>query len=137
MLLNIKPIDIQTMPRYRVVTIAYNRGALGTMLVCDITERQLLIMLLVVILDWGVEGGRPVGGLPSQLTFIRLVGDGEGKLYLVGGVGNNGILRSIQVWEMGGGGNWVEVQCLPDLMCRKFVLVCYHNYEDVVNVFIC
>ncbi|TKY57888.1 F-box/kelch-repeat protein [Spatholobus suberectus] len=86
----------------------------------------------VVIFD--LESGRwerPVGELPSQLTFVRLVSDGEGKLYLVGGVGNNGISRSIKLWELGGDGNWVEVQSLPDLMCRKFVSVCYHNYEHV------
>ncbi|WVY91493.1 hypothetical protein V8G54_037007, partial [Vigna mungo] len=74
---------------------------------------------------------KPIGGLPSQLTFVRLVSDGEGKLYMVGGVGNNGISRSIKLWELGGDGNWVEVQSLPDLMCKKFVAVCYHNYEHV------
>ncbi|KRH15449.1 hypothetical protein GLYMA_14G088700v4 [Glycine max] len=76
---------------------------------------------------------RPVWELPSHhLTFVRLVSDGGGKLYLVGGVGSNGISRSIKLWELGGDGNyWVEVQSLPDLMCRKFVSVCYHNYEHV------
>ncbi|CAJ1972816.1 unnamed protein product [Sphenostylis stenocarpa] len=74
---------------------------------------------------------RPVRGLPSQLTFVRLVSDGEGKLCLVGGIGNNGISRSIKLWELDGDGNWVEVQSLPDLMCKKFVSVCYHNYEHV------
>ncbi|XP_061355692.1 F-box/kelch-repeat protein At5g43190 [Gastrolobium bilobum] len=86
----------------------------------------------VVFFD--LESGRwerPIGELPSQLTFVRLVSDGEGKLYLVGGIGNNGISRSIKLWELGEDGNWVEVQSLPDLMCRKFVSVCYHNYEHV------
>lgn len=79
---------------------------------------------------------RPIGELPSQLTFVRLVSVnddvGEGKkLFLIGGVGNNGISRSIKLWEMSEEGNWIEIQSLPDLMCRKFVSVCYHNYEHV------
>ena len=86
------------------------------------------------VVKFDLESGiwkRPIGVLPSQVTFVRLVSDGEGKLYLVGGVGNNGISRSIKLWEMDEEGNWVEVQSLPDLMCRKFVSVCYHNYEHV------
>ncbi|WVZ19740.1 hypothetical protein V8G54_007062 [Vigna mungo] len=74
----------------------------------------------VVIFDLGSgRWEKPIGGLPSQLTFVRLVSDGEGKLYLVGGVWNNGISRSIKLWELGGDENWVEVQSLPDLMCKK------------------
>nr|KYP48668.1 F-box/kelch-repeat protein At5g43190 family [Cajanus cajan] len=91
------------------------------------------------VVVFGLESGeweRLDAGLPSQLTFVKLVsdgeGEGEGKLYLVGGVGSNGISRSIKVWEYGSGNeNWVEMQSLPDLMCRKFVSVCYHNYEHV------
>ncbi|KAK7310811.1 hypothetical protein RJT34_08554 [Clitoria ternatea] len=74
---------------------------------------------------------RLVGGLPEELIFVRLVSDGDGKLYLLGGVGNNGISRSIKLWEMGGERDWVEVQSLPEILCRKFVSVCYHNYEHV------
>ncbi|CAJ2675353.1 unnamed protein product [Trifolium pratense] len=80
---------------------------------------------------------RSIGGLPNQLTFVRLVSvnDDDGfegkKLFLIGGVGNNGISRSIKLWEMSDEGNWVEIQSLPDLMCKKFVSVCYHNYEHV------
>ncbi|XP_057427786.1 F-box/kelch-repeat protein At5g43190 [Lotus japonicus] len=86
------------------------------------------------IVRFDLESGvweRPVGELPGQLTFARLVSDGEGKLYLIGGVGNNGISRSIKLWELGEAGDWVEVQSLPELMCRKFVSVCYHKYEHV------
>lgn len=86
----------------------------------------------VVIFDLGSgKWEKPIWELPSQLTFVRLVSHGEGKLYMVGGVGNIGISRSIRLWELGGDGNWIEVQSLPDLMCRKFVSVCYHNYEHV------
>ncbi|KAE8725759.1 hypothetical protein F3Y22_tig00008146pilonHSYRG00156 [Hibiscus syriacus] len=70
--------------------------------------------------------------MPRGLTFVRLVSDAvKGKLYLVGGVGRNGISRSVELWELGEGGNWEELERLPELMCRKFVSVCYHNYEQV------
>ncbi|XP_020211596.1 F-box/kelch-repeat protein At5g43190 [Cajanus cajan] len=78
---------------------------------------------------------RHVAELPHrhQLTFVRLVSDGDqGKLYLLGGVGNDGISRSITLWEMmGERGVWVEVARLPEIVCRKFVSVCYHNYDHV------
>ncbi|MED6181921.1 hypothetical protein PIB30_023943 [Stylosanthes scabra] len=76
---------------------------------------------------------RPIGVLPDEVTFLRLVSDGgEGKkLFLIGGVGSNGISRSIKLWEFSNEENWNEVESLPDLMCRKFVSVCYHNYEQV------
>lgn len=73
---------------------------------------------------------RPHTSLPSHVSFVRLVSDGE-KLYLVGGIGSNGISRSIKIWEMGEMGNWAEVETLPELICRKFVSVCYHNYEHI------
>ncbi|QHN88573.1 hypothetical protein HN51_017546 [Arachis hypogaea] len=92
----------------------------------------------VVKFDLGIgKLERPIGVLPNQVTFLRLVGDGgEGKkMYLVGGVGSNGISRSIKLWEFceenDYGNYWNEVESLPDLMCRKFVSVCYHNYEHV------
>ncbi|KDP41623.1 hypothetical protein JCGZ_16030 [Jatropha curcas] len=69
--------------------------------------------------------------LPEDITFIRLVSDGEGKLYLLGGIGRNGISRIMKLWELGNGGNWTEIESLPEMMCRKFVSVCYHNYEHV------
>ncbi|KAK7351593.1 hypothetical protein VNO77_11157 [Canavalia gladiata] len=88
------------------------------------------------VVRFDLESGkweRLVGDLPNQLSFVRLVSDGEGKLYLLGGVGNNGISRSIHLWEMGGEGGafWVLVQSLPQIMCQKFVSVCYHNYDHV------
>lgn len=69
--------------------------------------------------------------LPNQLTFVRLVSNGEGKLYLIGGVGRNGISRSMKLWELGDGGEWIEMESLPDMMCKKFMSVCYHNYGHV------
>ncbi|KAJ6404949.1 hypothetical protein OIU84_013010 [Salix udensis] len=69
--------------------------------------------------------------LPGDLTFVRLVSDGENKLYLIGGVGRNGISRGVKLWESGDGRNWIEVESLPEMMCKKFVSVCYHNYERV------
>ncbi|XP_042018339.1 F-box/kelch-repeat protein At5g43190-like [Salvia splendens] len=67
--------------------------------------------------------------LPDGLAFARLAGDGDRKLYLVGGVGASGISRSIKLWELGEG--WVEVETMPEMVCRKFLSVCYHNYEHV------
>lgn len=70
--------------------------------------------------------------LPSDVVFVRLVSDCEGgKLYLIGGVGRNGISKRLKVWEMDGENGWIEVETLPELMCRKFMAVCYHNYEHV------
>ncbi|KAK4779299.1 hypothetical protein SAY86_006827 [Trapa natans] len=73
--------------------------------------------------------------LPENLTFLRLVSDGERKLYMVGGVGTNGISRMMKLWELDGDGEgrkrWIEVGILPELMCRKFMSVCYHTYEHV------
>ncbi|KAJ8773297.1 hypothetical protein K2173_028474 [Erythroxylum novogranatense] len=69
--------------------------------------------------------------LPRNLTFARLVSDGGLKRYLVGGIGANGISKSIKLWELVEGGNWIEVESLPELMCRKFVSVSYHNYDHV------
>ncbi|GMH16460.1 hypothetical protein Nepgr_018301 [Nepenthes gracilis] len=74
----------------------------------------------------------PIAELPSELTFMRLVSDGKGRLFLIGGVGRNGISRYLKLWELGNGGeNWLEVETMPDMMYRKFVSVCYHNYEHV------
>lgn len=68
---------------------------------------------------------RHVAELPQQVTFVRLESDGEGKLYLLSGIGNDGILRSIKLWEITKGERvWVEVVVLPEIMCRKFVSVC-------------
>ncbi|KAL2325738.1 hypothetical protein Fmac_024796 [Flemingia macrophylla] len=74
----------------------------------------------VVVFDLE-SGGRESlnAGLPGQLTFFRLVSNGEGKLYLVGGIRSNGISRSIKVLEFDGNW-WVEMQSLPDLICRTF-----------------
>uniref|UniRef100_A0A5B7BLR9 Putative Galactose oxidase/kelch repeat superfamily protein n=1 Tax=Davidia involucrata TaxID=16924 RepID=A0A5B7BLR9_DAVIN len=70
--------------------------------------------------------------LPAELTFVRLLSNGDGKLYLIGGIGRNGISRSMKLWELSGGEeNWIEVESVPEMMCRKFVSVCYHNYEHV------
>lgn len=67
-----------------------------------------------------------------EFTFIRLASNTKGdQMYMIGGMGRNGISRSLGLWEMGDSGNWVELDRSPDMMCRKFVSVCYHNYEHV------
>ncbi|KAF3446552.1 hypothetical protein FNV43_RR11732 [Rhamnella rubrinervis] len=76
----------------------------------------------VVCLD--LESGkwqRSNAELPSELTFVRLVSDGEGKLYLISGIGSNGISRSMKLWELVEGRKWVEVERAPEMMCRKFM----------------
>ncbi|GAB2250340.1 hypothetical protein Droror1_Dr00013699 [Drosera rotundifolia] len=86
----------------------------------------------VVCFDMESGKWRSVSGeLPRELTFARLVGDGEGRLYMIGGVGRNGISRCLRLWELGAGENWVEMETLPDMMYRKLVSVWYHNYEHV------
>lgn len=72
--------------------------------------------------------------LPPELAFVRLVSSNGGKrLFLVGGVGRYGISISLKVWEMveGEQKRWEEVGRLPEMMFRKFVSVCYHNYSHV------
>ncbi|XP_010272573.1 PREDICTED: F-box/kelch-repeat protein At5g43190 [Nelumbo nucifera] len=69
--------------------------------------------------------------LPEELTFVRLVKSGEGKLYMIGGIGSYGISKRVKLWELVEGRDWVEVERLPEMMCRKFTSVCYHNYEHV------
>ncbi|GAB2269635.1 hypothetical protein Dimus_004560 [Dionaea muscipula] len=89
------------------------------------------------VVCFDMEGGEwssPVGELPRELTFVRLVSDGEGRLCMIGGIGRNGISRCLKLWELATGTseeNWVEMETLPDMMYRKFVSVCYHNYEHV------
>ncbi|XP_057794340.1 F-box/kelch-repeat protein At5g43190 [Salvia miltiorrhiza] len=88
-----------------------------------------------LILSFRVESGKwetPPIDLPEGLVFARLAGDGDRKLYLVGGVGASGISRSMKLWELGGDGEmWMEVETMPEMVCRKFLSVCYHNYEHV------
>ncbi|TQE03295.1 hypothetical protein C1H46_011107 [Malus baccata] len=82
---------------------------------------------------------RPIPELPAELMFARLVSSGDGgggegkKLCLIGGVGRNGIARSLKVWEWecSGGMKWVEVERLPERMCKKLMSVCFHNYEHL------
>ncbi|VFQ99063.1 unnamed protein product [Cuscuta campestris] len=75
--------------------------------------------------------------LPAEdLTFARLVSDGAGKMYMIGGVGTEGISRKVKLWEReegdgGGGGSWVGLEDVPGMMGRKLGSVCYHNYEHV------
>lgn len=87
------------------------------------------------IVSFRLETGKwetPAIDLPGELTFVRLAGDGSRKLYLVGGMGISGISRSITLWELGKDGEkWIEVETMPEMVCRKFLSVCYHNYEHV------
>lgn len=83
------------------------------------------------------EWSSPTAPLPHGLTFIRVASGGgqEGKLYLVGGVGADGIARSLNVWELGEEGReWALVETLPELMARRFFAVCYHNYDHLYCV---
>ncbi|XP_071693364.1 F-box/kelch-repeat protein At5g43190-like [Rutidosis leptorrhynchoides] len=80
--------------------------------------------------------------LPEELTFVRLVagagagaeiGNGNG-LFMFGGIGRNGISKSMKVWELVEEGNerrWREIESVPELMSKKFGSVCYHNYEHI------
>lgn len=76
--------------------------------------------------------GRDNIELPGELVFVRLVSDeGKGKMYLIGGIGRNGISRSMKIWELCEGKNWVEIERVPEMMCRKIMSVCYHHYEHL------
>ncbi|XP_047340585.1 F-box/kelch-repeat protein At5g43190 [Impatiens glandulifera] len=86
------------------------------------------------VIRFNLENGnwdRPRFDLPGDLVFGRLLSNGDEKLYLIGGIGLNGISRMMKVWELVGGDKWVEVTSVPEAMCRKFMAVCYHNYEHV------
>ena len=69
--------------------------------------------------------------MPEELTFVRLVSDGDRKLYMIGGTGRNGISRRLRLWELSEEGNWAEVESVPQMFCKKFMSICYHNYEHV------
>ncbi|KAL7154962.1 hypothetical protein ABFS83_03G040200 [Erythranthe nasuta] len=76
----------------------------------------------------------PAGG--DEVAFARLVSDGDRRMYLVGGVGVSGISRSVKVWEYiydreDATNRWAEIETLPEMLCKKFLSVCYHNYEHV------
>ncbi|CAN6450226.1 unnamed protein product [Victoria cruziana] len=72
---------------------------------------------------------RVAAEIPASLVFLRLASCQE-KLYVVGGMGDNGICRSLGVWAVEEeGGELVELQRLPEVMCRKLLGLCYHNYE--------
>ncbi|KVH99420.1 F-box/kelch-repeat protein At5g43190 [Cynara cardunculus var. scolymus] len=69
--------------------------------------------------------------LPEDLTFARLAA-GENRLFMFGGIGRNGISKTMKVWELDEQERiWMEVESVPDMMCRKFGSVCYHNYEHI------
>ncbi|CAI0406982.1 unnamed protein product [Linum tenue] len=77
------------------------------------------------------DGAQSIDGT-GRLSFMRLVGDGELKMYLIAGVAAaQSILTGLKIWELNDGRNWVELGDLPREMCRKFAAVCYHNYERV------
>ncbi|XP_057532288.1 F-box/kelch-repeat protein At5g43190 [Amaranthus tricolor] len=80
----------------------------------------------------------------NELAFARVVisdeeqeGENGGKarkMYVIGGVGSNGISRNLKLWELyeeNEGNQWVEIESLPELMYKKLVSVCYHNYEHI------
>nr|XP_043608685.1 F-box/kelch-repeat protein At5g43190 [Erigeron canadensis] len=76
--------------------------------------------------------------MPEEVTFVRLISNGinGNRLFMFGGIGRNGISRSMKIWELELDGNndqrkWNEIESVPELMCRKFGSVCYHNYERV------
>lgn len=55
------------------------------------------------VVSFDLESGkweRSETELPNDLTFVRLVSGGERKLYLVGGIGRNGISKSMKLWEL-------------------------------------
>ncbi|XP_076902907.1 F-box/kelch-repeat protein At5g43190-like [Bidens hawaiensis] len=75
--------------------------------------------------------------LPDELTFVRLAAATSGdRLFMFGGIGRNGISKSMKIWELDksegeGEMKWDEIESVPELMCRKFGSVCYHNYEHI------
>ena len=68
--------------------------------------------------------------LPWELTFVKLMSNGDGKLYLIGGIGRNGISKSMKLWKLEGE-NLVLVESLLEFMCKKLIFICYHDYEHV------
>ncbi|BBN07860.1 hypothetical protein MPTK1_4g06840 [Marchantia polymorpha subsp. ruderalis] len=69
--------------------------------------------------------------MPCSLTCSRLLVN-NGILVLVGGVGKNGISRSFCIWKLEKETmEWQECERMPDYLCRKFLAMCYHNYEHI------
>ncbi|KAL8244363.1 hypothetical protein R6Q59_010621 [Mikania micrantha] len=75
--------------------------------------------------------------LPEELTFVRLAsGDVDkthtNRLFMFGGIGRNGISKNMKIWELDEiERKWDEIESMPEMMCRKFGSVCYHNYEHI------
>ncbi|KAH0694288.1 hypothetical protein KY285_021385 [Solanum tuberosum] len=75
--------------------------------------------------------------LPSEVTFARLVSDGDKKLFLISGNGSNGISRSMKLWELNGDSKiWVEVENVPELICRKFLEGLGIGYQNALHCLI-
>eukprot|EP00249_Psilotum_nudum_P006680 c19976_g1_i1 orf=146-1366(-) len=61
--------------------------------------------------------------MPADLTTVRLM-DRNGKLLMVGGLGNHGITRDIGVWELQQTGTlseWKEISWMPRDILRDFL----------------
>ncbi|KAI3686833.1 hypothetical protein L1987_80522 [Smallanthus sonchifolius] len=70
--------------------------------------------------------------LPDELTFVRLAADYSNRLFMFGGIGRNGISKHMKIWELDEKEQkWEEIESVPEMMCRKFGSVCYHNYEHI------
>lgn len=68
--------------------------------------------------------------LPQSLTCARLVVT-QNSVFLVTGHGAHGISRNLYVWQLQQDMQWMEVQKIPDMMCREFLGICYHTYEHI------
>ncbi|KAJ7527282.1 hypothetical protein O6H91_16G046500 [Diphasiastrum complanatum] len=69
--------------------------------------------------------------LPGSLTFSSLIVS-HNVLFLAGGIGRNGISKFICIWRLEVARmEWKEVHRMPDMICKRFLALCYHNYEHI------
>lgn len=90
------------------------------------TSEPIAILAYNVKQDAWTELAAP---LPQSLTFARLV-IRQDLIFLMVGLGVHGITRSLCVLQLQKNNlEWREVQRMPETMCKRFLLMCYHTYE--------
>ncbi|KAG6585705.1 F-box/kelch-repeat protein, partial [Cucurbita argyrosperma subsp. sororia] len=72
--------------------------------------------------------------MPEDLTFVRLVSDGDRKLYMIGGIGRNGISRSLKLWEFSEQRNWVEIENVPQMIWNHLSLLPHLAGDFVLQI---
>ena len=74
----------------------------------------------------------PAPTCPGQrLTYASVAANGR-FVFLIAGLGVHGIVKSLSIWKLHKRSmEWIEVLRMPDIMCKKFLSMCYHTYKHI------